>query len=544
MMTRFNNLLSLSILVLFLPTSPAWSFTRVVAVGTNHSFDKSLETLQFAEDDARKFALAMKTVGMVPDLKISTVINPTVQEFRQTLTILSKDDGEVRSKNGSKSKLIFFFSGHSDENGLHFSDGMIPKDELHGILSRAKHETKIAILDSCFSGALVAKGVKKSEPFDVPMLDVDEPSGSIYLTSSSSSQFAYESDALKGSVFSHHLIAGMYGDGDLNKDGIVTIDELYQYVYKNTKWHALTLPHKKTQDPEISSKLRGQGAVVLSYPVELDSVISVGEDISGVMSIAAETGYQIFSIQKVKGQAKQIKMPPGKYKYSIVDGGRAAQGNFVLASQKTTLLAGKNLTWVDFAEQPREKGIAAQLPVATSDLALNKTAVRLNNSKFETRYSAGAHADIRENDVGPFLGASIGKKFWFRSLPWLGSTIEGRLGMYQTTGELPADDPSYEGYENSVGTLQGVGKVNIGFVEIGYGYGQLGIHQKLNRFADKSHVRKTAFPMSTGLIGLHFPLKNGRTLGVDVVYEEFHVEKIPGAKSAKNSYGVLVQYGI
>jgi hypothetical protein len=499
--------------------------------------------LQFAEEDARKFALAMKTVGMVPNLKISTVINPSVQEFRQTLSLLAKDDFSATTKAQGKSKLVFFFSGHSDENGLHFNDGMIPKDELHTILSRAKHETKIAILDSCFSGALVAKGVKKSESFDVPMLDVDEPSGSIYLTSSSSSQFAYESDALRGSVFSHHLLAGIYGDGDLNKDGIVTIDELYQYVYKNTKWHALTLPHKKTQDPEISSKLRGQGAVVLSYPVELDSIISVDEDISGVMSIAAETGYQIFSIQKVKGQVKQVKMPPGKYKYSIVDGGRAAQGTFVLASQKTTLLASKNLTWVEFSEQPRGKGAPVAI-VKTADVDQTPVLVQQTNKNSKTviRYGGGVHSDIRTDDIGPYLGASVRKEVWLQKAPWFGVSAEGRIGLFQTEGDL--NTGGYHGYENSVGTLQAVGFLNIGIVDIGYGYGQAGVHQILKSDLENTRVRRAALPVTTAIIGIHFPLKNRRTFGLDVLYEELDVDSVPGSSSARNSYGVLVQYGM
>jgi hypothetical protein len=534
---------SISILAFISTPSIGWSFTRVIAVGTNHSFDRTLDTLQFAEEDARKFALAMKTVGMVPNLKISTVINPTVQEFRQTLSLLAKDDFNASTKAQGKSKLIFFFSGHSDENGLHFNDGMIPKDELHAILSRAKHETKIAILDSCFSGALVAKGVKKSESFDVPMLDVDEPSGSIYLTSSSSSQFAYESDALRGSVFSHHLLAGMYGDGDLNKDGIVTIDELYQYVYKNTKWHALTLPHKKTQDPEISSKLRGQGAVVLSYPVELDSIVSVDQDISGVMSIAAETGYQIFSIQKVKGQVKQVKMPPGKYKYSIVDGGKAAQGTFVLASQKTTLLASKNLTWVEFNEQPRGKGTSASLvKAAEANLVPVKIQQNEKNSKTVVRYGVGAHSDIQASDIGPYLGASVRKEVWLRKAPWFGVAAEGRFGVFQTTGDSNTYR-SYE-YENTVGSLQAIGFLNIGKLDIGFGYGQAGVHQVLRDDLDSKRVRKAALPVTTAIIGVHFPLKQNRTLGLDVVYEELDVDEVPGISSARNSYGVLVQYGM
>lgn len=525
--------------VLIFLTDGAYAFTRVISVGTNHSYDRSLETLQFAEEDARKFALAMKTVGMVPNLKISTLINPTIQSFRETLNQLASEQVKGGSDSSGKSKLIFYFSGHSDENGLHFSDGLLPKAELHGFLSRSRHETKIAILDSCFSGSLVAKGVRKSGSFDIPILNVDEPTGSIYLTSSSSSQFAYESDSLKGSVFSHHLIAGMYGDGDLNKDGIVTIDELYQYVYKNTKWHALTLPHKKTQDPEITSKLHGQGAVVLSYPVELDSVIGLPSELSGIVSIVSDTGYQIFSIQKIKGEARQVKMPPGKYNYSIVDGNQSAQGAMILVSHQTTELTGQNISWRKDTDPGREKGgMAAAVPQLTSSGVSSDSSTQ---GILLRRYAAGLHSDINGSELGPNVGGSIGRRHWLRGKSWLGWGYDVRFGAFRTEDR---NDSTYSKVVNTVASVQAVVTGSIGFFEVGYGKGQMGVHQELHFHEETSKPKQVALPISTVLIGMHFPMKNGRTIGIEYANEALDVSRVSNGTTVLDSISVQVLYGL
>ncbi|MCX6124895.1 MAG: hypothetical protein NTV34_09135 [Proteobacteria bacterium] len=54
---------------------------------------------------------------------------------------------------------VFYFSGPSDERGLHFRDGLFPKDEFHSFLREVPAQVKVAVLDSCYSGALAAKRI-------------------------------------------------------------------------------------------------------------------------------------------------------------------------------------------------------------------------------------------------------------------------------------------------------------------------------------------------------------------------------------------------
>ncbi|HMG15262.1 MAG TPA: hypothetical protein VK590_07450, partial [Saprospiraceae bacterium] len=52
---------------------------------------------------------------------------------------------------------------------------------------------------------------------------------------SKSEETSLESQGLRQGVFSHFLIRGMKGEADKNKDNIVTIKELYEYIYENVK---------------------------------------------------------------------------------------------------------------------------------------------------------------------------------------------------------------------------------------------------------------------------------------------------------------------
>ena len=159
-----------------------------------------------------------------------------------------------------------------------------------------------------------------------------------------------------------------------------------------------------------------------------------------------------------------------------------------------------------------------------------------------TRFGGGLHSDLISNDVGPYLGFAVRKKVWLQRVPWLGVSAEGKLGLFQTTGEL--EDQTFGSYENSVGTLQAIGFLNVGIFDFGYGYGQVGVHQVLDGGTRNERVRKTAFPVSTAVFGMHVSKKNGRTIGVDIVYEKFETAKVPGGADARDSYGVLIQYGM
>jgi uncharacterized caspase-like protein len=59
--------------------------------------------------------------------------------------------------------------------------------------------------------------------------------GTALIMSSKSEETSLEASGLRQGVFSHFLIRGLKGEGDVNNDKIVTIQELFEFVYQNVR---------------------------------------------------------------------------------------------------------------------------------------------------------------------------------------------------------------------------------------------------------------------------------------------------------------------
>jgi hypothetical protein len=62
-----------------------------------------------------------------------------------------------------------------------------------------------------------------------------ESEGRVILSSARADQVSTERPALGNGVFTYFLLKGLRGEADRNRDGIVSLNEAYQYVYYKTK---------------------------------------------------------------------------------------------------------------------------------------------------------------------------------------------------------------------------------------------------------------------------------------------------------------------
>ncbi|MCB0422104.1 MAG: caspase family protein [Bdellovibrionales bacterium] len=322
--------------------SPRPKEFQALIVSATDSFKKNESQLNYAKKDAERVAKAMRTAGRVPFGSILHLENPSTVEFNRAV--------EKMSRTGTK-KFMFYYTGHSDDQGIHLKDGKIDRSKFHDILKKIPSKVKVVILDSCFSGALKSKGYKKSEAIDLVKIDRDEPTGSVILTSSSGNEFSYESENLKGSIFTYHLVSGLYGQADGNKDGQVTIDELYQYVYAQTKYQSM-VSGGATQSPEFLSKLSGQGSLVVSYPNLVNGQIRLPKSMQGNLLLAASNGVTFFQFYKNKGEEKVIGIPRGQYQIRLEKERLIGTGDLELLEKETINLSEQHLSW---KEKPKVK---------------------------------------------------------------------------------------------------------------------------------------------------------------------------------------------
>ena len=122
---------------------------------------------------------------------------------------------------------------------------------------------RLLVVDACRSGAVTrVKGVRKIPEFAIKLEDRVEAEGTAMISSSTAGESSQESDRLRASFFSHHLVNALRGAADRNGDGRVTLSEAYAYSYAQTlRSSGQTL---QLQHPTYAYDVKGSGDLVLT----------------------------------------------------------------------------------------------------------------------------------------------------------------------------------------------------------------------------------------------------------------------------------------
>jgi hypothetical protein len=326
----------------------------VLAVASSESHAAGLPVLRYPQLDLRRFVDAMTSMAGVKPDRIVIVRDGSLAEVKAAF-LKARNILETTAKTSEKSKFVFYYSGHADTKGLHFSDGSLERDDFHELIAKVAADTKVAILDSCYSGALSAKGIKISDEFAIPKAQFDEPTGAVFLAATSASDQAFEIDELKGSLFTHHLTGGLYGLADFNQDGLVTVEELYQHIYKQVNLNSLGLPDALQQKPEYSSRLSGRGALVMSFVKQKTSEVVIEQGLIGEITFSAKRGVQMFRVLKSDPEKKSIRLTPGLYELVVRNGDQIGQMEFEIEPNRPYVLAKNNII---FRDAPNLRSVA------------------------------------------------------------------------------------------------------------------------------------------------------------------------------------------
>ncbi|SHL08492.1 caspase, EACC1-associated type [Actinacidiphila paucisporea] len=161
---------------------------------------------------------------------------------------------------GPADLLLLYIASHGlkDESGqLYFAATDTRRDRLlvtamsavtlNTMMDRCLSRRIVIILDAPYSEAFVLGMTTRSEP-TVDLMDHLGGRGRVIITSSSAMQYAFEGDDVteefggnsgapqSSSAFTSALVHGLRsGEADVDGDGYVTVDELYDYVYSTTR---------------------------------------------------------------------------------------------------------------------------------------------------------------------------------------------------------------------------------------------------------------------------------------------------------------------
>ncbi len=288
-----------------------------LVVGTNDGGPARVR-LRYAQTDAQAFARVLEGWGGVSRADRLVVLEPTVDRLREALGDLH---GRVRAASGARRvEVLFYYSGHSDEEGLLPAGARMPYQELRRAIDAMPADVRIVVLDSCSSGALTRrKGGTRRAPFLVD--ESGRVTGHAFLTSSAAEESAQESDRIGGSFFTHYLLSGLRGAADASRDGRVTLSEAYQFAFNET----LSRTERTSggpQHPAYDIQLAGTGDLVMTDLRQTSAGLVVAREVDGRLFVRDKRGHLVVEVAKAPTHAIELGLEPGEYRVTLDKGGK------------------------------------------------------------------------------------------------------------------------------------------------------------------------------------------------------------------------------
>jgi hypothetical protein len=233
------------------PVKNRWA----VVIGIGRYDRPQIPTLEYSVADAEQFYdVLIRKAGFK---KENTLLLTDKTERRPTLRNIKWALGTFLSRTAQKDDLVvIYYAGHGapeiDPRGIE-SDGLakylvpidadpddlystgFPMDEMQTIFSRIEADQVVVFLDACYSGAaggrtFASRRTRTSRVDDLFLDRLTRSKGRVIVSAARTSEVSLELPDLGHGLFTYYLIRGVQGTADLDRDGIVSLQELYQYL--------------------------------------------------------------------------------------------------------------------------------------------------------------------------------------------------------------------------------------------------------------------------------------------------------------------------
>jgi caspase domain-containing protein len=257
---------------------------RALVVATSDYEDPKLRELRAPGADAEALT---KVLGdpAIGAFEVSTLPDPHEDELRRRVSSFfraaARDDFLL---------LHMACHGVKDDDGkLYFAASDTQLSDLAAtavradFVNEAMHDSRSAqivlLLDCCYSGAF-SKGMTPRADSSVQLRDAFHGQGMAVLSASEATEYAWEGDDVTGegvsSVFTRAVVEGLEnGSADLNRDGQVSVDDLYEYVRTRLEKEGSKQTPRKWSDlsGDLYIALNPRAGEELTLPAELVSAI-------------------------------------------------------------------------------------------------------------------------------------------------------------------------------------------------------------------------------------------------------------------------------
>ncbi|WP_405728921.1 caspase family protein [Streptomyces sp. NBC_01537] len=235
-------------------------------VATSQFDNSGLQQLRSPARDVEELASVLQDT-QIGNFEVATILNQAQSQVMRSIeTFFSgRDRGDLLllhiSSHGLKADHgeLYFAARDTDRELL--ASSAIPAAFLQSQMNRCRAKTIVLLLDCCYSGAFLP-GTKGDST--VHIKDELSGHGRVVLTATSRTEYAWEGNDLselepEPSYFTGAVIEGLRsGDADRDRDGKVTVHELYDYVYDQVR------AKTTMQSPQIWAELEYQVVVARS----------------------------------------------------------------------------------------------------------------------------------------------------------------------------------------------------------------------------------------------------------------------------------------
>ncbi len=408
--------------------------------------------LRYARSDAEHVARVLERLGGIAPADEILLLDADDAALRKAFRAI---EGRIRAAHAThRAELILYYSGHSDEEGLLLHGTHLSYQELRRWLETVDAQVRIAIVDSCSSGALTRpKGGQRAPPFLVDTSSAVK--GHAILTSSAADEASQESDRIGASFFTHFLVSGLRGAADANQDGKVTVNEAYQFAFTETLART-ERTRSGAQHPTYDIQLAGSGDVVVTDLRGTDAILVFPEAAAGRYFVRDREGRLVAELRKVAGRPIELGVDSGAYRVVREDGGRLAEAQLTIASGGRATMPVEGLTAVAREMAAVRGGELVNVPVDIAvfpPLSLNGT--RETRNAFQLGLFGAATTRLRGFGVAPVLWAEE-------------DVVGGQLGALWASAGLQVQGAQISGIAGFAGAVRGAQVSGVGAATRGH----------------------------------------------------------------------------
>ncbi|MFE1941879.1 caspase family protein [Streptomyces massasporeus] len=243
---------------------------HALIIANDRYADQGLKKLKAPAQDAAALERVLHD-PQIGDFEVEVVHNASADIMRRRIQSFFNDRRRADtlllhfSCHGLKSESGELYLAASDTEPPLLAATAVASQFVRGCMSGTRAGRSVLFLDCCYGGAFSRGSASVRASGEINVLESfakDEPAGGrgwAVITASDSMEYSFEDHELtensapRPSLFTHAVVEGLEtGEADLDADGNVSLDDLYEYVYRQVREQN---PH---QTPKKAAELQGE----------------------------------------------------------------------------------------------------------------------------------------------------------------------------------------------------------------------------------------------------------------------------------------------